>query len=75
MSAVKHLGIAWALVRFYFRIIPRDWYRHSPFVPVPPGNYVAWRFHTAYGKRRPGWRELLHDLWQFGDWLRQFNRY
>ncbi|PYS54502.1 MAG: hypothetical protein DMG13_07930 [Acidobacteria bacterium] len=69
MPAVRHLAIAWALIRFYFRITPRDWYRRPPFLPLPPRNYLHWRLRTAYGKHRPAWPELLRDVWQFGDWL------
>jgi hypothetical protein len=71
---VKHVAIAWALVRFYFRLTPHDWYRKPPFVPFPPPMYIRWRLRTAYGKHRPPWSGVLHDLWQFGDWLRTFNK-
>jgi hypothetical protein len=68
------LAIVWALTRFYCRVIPRDWYRKPPFLPVPPASYVAWRMRTAYGNQRPPWREVLRDLWQFGGWLRTFDK-
>ena len=66
--------IAWALVRFYWRLIPGDWWRRAPFLPVPPRNYIHWRLRTAYGKNRPGWGHVARDLWQFGDWLRTFEK-
>jgi hypothetical protein len=69
---VKQLAIAWALLRFYFRITPANWYRHAPFLPVPPRDYIEWRFHTAYGKNRPPIGTVLRDIWQLGDWLRTF---
>ena len=69
---VKHLAIAWALLLFYCRSIPAGWYRRAPFLPLPPRDYVAWRLHTAYGGHHASWRALLRDLWQFGDWLRQY---
>jgi len=71
---MKHVRIGWALVQFYFRLIPRDWYRKPPYVPVPPASYVQWRLKTAYGKHRPPWRAVVRDLWQFGDWLRTFDK-
>jgi hypothetical protein len=70
---MKHFGIAWALLRFYFRLIPRDWYRSWPFLPLAPREYLQWRLRTAYGKHRPPIREILRDLWQYGDWLRTFD--
>jgi hypothetical protein len=69
---VRHFQIAWALIRFYGRAIPKDWYRRAPFLPLPPGDYLRWRFHTAYGKNRPPFTTVLRDVWQFGDWLRTF---
>ena len=64
----------WALARFYFRLIPRDWYRQPPFIPVPPAAYIRWRLRTAYGKHQPRWSHVLRDVWQFGEWLRAFDK-
>lgn len=36
------LRAAWA-----FRA--RRWYRHAPFLPLPPLSYLRWRLETAYG--------------------------
>jgi hypothetical protein len=36
------LGAAW-------RFRAKDWHRRSPFLPLPPAEYVEWRLHTAYG--------------------------
>jgi len=27
----------------------RSWARRSPFLPLPPREYIDWRLHTAYG--------------------------
>ena len=72
IPGVRHFQIAWALARFYARVIPADWYRHVPFLPLPPADYLRWRLHTAYGKQRPPLRTIVRDVWQFGDWLRTF---
>lgn len=74
MGIARHCAIAWALLRFYIRLAPRDWYRRPPFLPIPPADYLNWRLKTAYGKHRPRWPELLRDVWQFGDWLRTFKK-
>jgi hypothetical protein len=71
---VRHLAIAWALLRFYCRLAPRGWYRKPPFLPIPPRNYVQWRLRTAYGKNKPPLPHIARDLWQFGDWLRNFDK-
>jgi len=71
---MKNFAIFWALVRFYVRLIPRDWYRQAPFLPIPPATYIRWRLRTAYGKHRPPWPQVFRDVWQFGDWLRTFQK-
>ena len=68
------MKILWALIRFYCRLVPSDWYRRWPFFPVPPASYVQWRLRTAYGKHRPPWRDVVRDLWQFGGWLHTFDK-
>ena len=72
MSLVRRLDVALSLVRFYFRIIPADWYKRFPFLPVPPRKYLSWRFQTAYGNRRPQLMTLLRDIWRFGGWLDEY---
>lgn len=74
MPVVRHLAVAAALVRFYFRIVPAGWYRRSPFMPIPPRKYLEWRLQTAYGRARPGFGIVLADLWQFGGWLADSER-
>ncbi|HEX6694229.1 MAG TPA: hypothetical protein VF035_06030 [Longimicrobiales bacterium] len=54
-----------------WRFRRRDWYRHPPFLPVPPQTYIEWRLHTAYGNERstPSAPELKRYL----NWLRWMN--
>ena len=42
-------ALALALVRVAWRFRRRRWWAHSPFLPLPPREYVRWRMHTAYG--------------------------
>jgi len=42
-------GLAVGLVTVAWRFRARDWYRHSPFLPLPDATYVRWRMYTAYG--------------------------
>ncbi len=37
------------LLRVLWRFRRRSWYRRFPFLPLPAGDYVRWRMHTAYG--------------------------
>jgi hypothetical protein len=47
--ALRHPRLIPPLLSAAWRFRRRDWYRHPPFLPVPPADYVAWRLHTAYG--------------------------
>lgn len=40
------------LARTAWRFRARGWYRRSPFLPLPPREYLDWRLHTAYGEER-----------------------
>ena len=39
------------LVRICWVFRRRQWYRHFPFLPVPPRKYLEWRIETAYGDK------------------------
>jgi hypothetical protein len=30
-------------------VVPRRWWRRSPFLPVPDRNWIAFRMETAFG--------------------------
>ncbi|HSJ06726.1 MAG TPA: hypothetical protein VK936_08490 [Longimicrobiales bacterium] len=62
--ALRHPGLLAPLVAAGWRFRARGWYRHAPFLPLPPADYVAWRLHTAYGREDvvPPARELERYL-------------
>ena len=37
------------LIRTVWAFRARRWYRHPPFLPIPPTEYMRWRMYTAYG--------------------------
>ena len=39
-----------SLMRVGWRFRRRRWYSHFPFLPLPAGDYVRWRMHTAFGR-------------------------
>ncbi len=47
--ALARPTLAVDLLRVAWRFRARGWYRHPPFLPLPPREYVRWRMHTAYG--------------------------
>ena len=67
--AVRRPRMGLALLRAAWRFRARDWYRHAPFLPLPPPSYIAWRLHTAYGDEShlPAADELRRYL----DWVRR----
>ena len=46
---LRRPSLAIPLLRAGWRFRRRHWYRHPPFLPLPPQNYLAWRLETAYG--------------------------
>jgi hypothetical protein len=73
MRIMRHFAIGWALFRYYWRLVPHDWIRRRPFLPVPPSNYLQWRMRTAYGAHRPSWPQVIRDVWIFADSVRRFD--
>ncbi len=60
--ALDLLGVAWA-----FR--SRRWYRHLPFLPLPPREYLQWRMYTAYGDEAAV--PPVEDVIRFARWRRK----
>jgi hypothetical protein len=52
------------------RLAPPGWWRHRPFLPVPPRDYLAFRALTMYGDadRLPD----AHDVLTYLAWCRTF---
>jgi len=73
--ALRALGsprLALDLVRLVWSFRARDWYRHAPFLPLPPGEYVRWRMFTAYGDEAAV--PPLEDVVRFARWRRETMR-
>jgi hypothetical protein len=50
VSAVLRRPRLWpAGARAYVVHVPRRWYRHAPFLPVPDRAWMRFRLQTAYG--------------------------
>jgi hypothetical protein len=60
--AVDLLRLAWS-----FRA--RNWFRHAPFLPIPPREYVRWRMLTAYGDDEA--IPPVEDVVRFARWRRE----
>jgi hypothetical protein len=46
---LRHPGTIGPALAAAWRFRARGWYRRPPFLPLPPGRYMAWRMDTAYG--------------------------
>jgi hypothetical protein len=42
-------GVWLEALRTLASTVRRGWWRRPPFLPLPAGEYVAWRVTTAYG--------------------------
>lgn len=59
------LGAAW-------RFRARNWWRRPPFLPLPPREYLEWRWRTAYGDES---REAtVEELEAYVRWANRMHR-
>ena len=63
--AIDLLRTAWAFRR-------RDWWQHSPFLPLPDREYLRWRMFTAYGEEDAV--PPVEDVIAFARWRRETMR-
>jgi len=61
--------LALDLVRLAWSFRARDWYRHPPFLPLPPREYMRWRMFTAYGDEDAV--PPTEDVVRFARWRRE----
>lgn len=67
----------WATsLRQISRLAPRGWWRHAPFLPVPPANYMEFRLVTQYGGEHAEAQSAIrsHDVVAYLQWCKQWNR-
>lgn len=70
--ALVNPRVAWELMTLAWAMRRRDWYRVSPFLPLPPPEYVRWRMYTAYGDEAA--IPPVHDVLRFARWRRSLLR-
>jgi hypothetical protein len=54
------------------RLLPRRWWAHRPFLPVPDRSYVRFRAVTQYGD--PGHPLVAEDVVHYLSWCRNVGR-
>ena len=72
VRALVNPRLALDLLRLAWAFRTREWYRHAPFLPLPPREYVRWRMHTAYGDE--GAVPPVEDVVRFARWRREVMR-
>ena len=72
VRALVNPRLALDLVRLTWSFRARDWYRHVPFLPLPPRAYVRWRMFTAYGDEDAV--PPVDDVVRFARWRRETMR-
>jgi hypothetical protein len=72
LALVRHPSLWATALAQLWRMTPRRWWRHAPYLPVPDAAYVRFRLHTMYGD---GDHPLdPDDLLAYLRWCRAFPR-
>src|SRR2546426_1064823 len=69
LRALANPRLAVDLLRLAWSFRARGWYRHPPFLPLPPREYIRWRMFTAYGDEAAV--PPLEDVVRFARWRRE----
>ena len=72
LRAAVNPRLALDLLRLAWSFRAHDWYRHPPFMPLPPAEYLRWRMLTAYGDEDAV--PPLEDVVRFARWRREVMR-
>lgn len=58
------------------RLTPSGWWKRSPFLPVPPADYLEFRLVTQYGGEHGSQRDTVRtvDLLDYLAWCREWNQ-
>ncbi len=70
MAVVVRPGLWATAVRQVFRLAPRGWWRHPPFLPFPDRDYLRFRLQTQYGDA--GHAAAAPDVVAYLRWCRAF---
>jgi len=67
--AIVNPRLALDLLRTASAFRRREWWRKSPFLPLPDRTYLRWRMYTAYGDEDAV--PPLRDVVGFARWRRE----
>jgi hypothetical protein len=71
-AVARHPSLWSTAIRQGVRLVPSRWWRTAPYLPLPSGQYLEFRFLTQYGDipRRPDPDDVLNYLRWCRDWER-----
>ena len=69
LRALLRPQLAIDLLRLTWSFRSRSWWRGTPFLPLPPREYIRWRMFTAYGD--PEAVPPVADVVNFARWRRE----
>jgi len=80
---VKRPDLWVTALRSYRTLVPRSWWRHRPYLPLPNAEWLHFRLVTAYGgsgvinnpsNNKPAYARMSEDMILWLEWLRDWNR-
>lgn len=70
-AILRRPSLWWTAVVVARRVVPRRWWAHRPFLPVPPHDYVRFRKETQYGDPLAPFE--VDDVLKYLLWVRAWN--
>ena len=71
-GVARHPSLWLTAVAQAFRLAPRGWWRHRPFLPTPDPSYFRFRLQTAYGD--PNRAPEPEDVVTYLRWCREMRQ-
>ena len=68
-AVARHPALWPTALRQLRRLTPPGWWRRRPFLPVPSGDYLAFRLQTQYGDADHAWDP--DDVLSYLRWCRR----
>ena len=70
LAVARRPDLWWTAARQSLRLAPSGWWRRSPHLPLPDGDYLRFRMVTAYGGDGTPTADGGQDLVTYLEWCR-----
>lgn len=71
LAVLRHPELWWTGASVLFRLAEPGWWRHAPFLPLPPEAYVEFRLLTNYGSGGATGEVIARDVVVYLRWCRE----